>query len=383
LTSASGWQRIRLRAACCIGIFTAALGPGSSVQAQQLAPKRTLAAAAPAGCAAIITPVTSSNSPLSDDGETRRLISAGQEASLQGEHAAARDAFAQAAKRSPQNAIIAYYLGREQEILQSNTDAVKEYCRYLQLSPNARDADEVRGRIVRLVPASQLAQVDEARANFSSGVALLERRQFIAADSMFSGIATKLPNTPEVYYNRGLSRAAQGKRSLATQDFQKYIDLSGNPPDRAAINAAVARLPDGVFSPGGALGSGLVLPGMGQMQTGRPFLGVGVLAAVAGILVWGMVEEDGFEVATFTDPFGNTYVDSLPVTTRPNFTVAAATAGALWLGAAYEAMNYARGTRARAESIIQIGVPTTSGSAEAFVELGRRRVGAGMRLRVP
>ena len=135
--------------------------------------------------------------------------------------------------------------------------------------------------------------------------------------------------------------------------------------------------------PGGALGSGLVLPGMGQMQTGRPFLGVGVLAAVAGILVWGMVEEDGFEVATFTDPFGNPYVDSLPVTTRPNFTVAAATAGALWLGAAYEAMNYARGTRARAESIIQIGVPTTTGSAEAFVELGRRRVGAGMRLRVP
>ena len=383
MTSVSGWHRIRLRAACGIAILTAALGPSGSVQAQQLAPKRTLAAAAPAGCAAIITPLNStSNSPLNEDAETRRLTSAGQEASLQGEHAAARDAFALAAKRSPQNAVLAYYLGREQEFLQANTDAVKEYCRYLQLSPNARDADEVRGRIVRLVPASQLAQVDEARANFSSGVALLERRQFIAADSMFSGIAVKLPNTPEVYYNRGLSRAARGERSLATQDFQKYIDLSGNPPDRAAINAAVARLPDGVFSPGGALGSGLVLPGMGQMQTGRPFMGVGVLAAVAGILVWGMVEEDGFEVATFTDPFGNPYVDSLPVTTRPNFTVAAATAGALWLGAAYEAMSYARRTRARAESIIQIRVPTTSGSSEAFVELGRRSIGAGVKVRL-
>ena len=382
MTSVSGWHRIRLRAPC-IAILLAALGPSGSVQAQQLAPKRTLAAAAPAGCAAIITPLNStSNSPFTDDAETRRLISAGQEASLQGEHAAARDAFALAAKRSPQNAVLAYYLGREQEFLQSNTDAVKEYCRYLQLSPSARDADEVRGRIVRLVPASQLAQVDEARANFSSGVALLERRQFIAADSMFSGIATKLPNTPEVYYNRGLSRAAQGKRSLALQDFQKYMELSGNPPDRTAINAAVARLPDGVFSPGGALASGLVLPGMGQMQTRRPFMGVGVLAAVAGLLVWGMVEEDGFEVATFTDPFGNTYVDSLPVTTRPNFTVAAATAGALWLGAAYEAMSYARRTRARAESIIQLGVPITTGSAEAFVELGRRSIGAGMKVRL-
>src|SRR4030095_4145194 len=138
-------------------------------RAQQLAPKRTLAAAAPSGCAALVTPANSNSTPTSgDDAEARRMISAGQEASLQGDHAGARDAFAQAAKRSPNNAQLAYYLGREHEFLSSHTDAVKEYCRYLQLSPNARDADEVRGRIVRLVPASQLAQVDEARSNFSS-----------------------------------------------------------------------------------------------------------------------------------------------------------------------------------------------------------------------
>ena len=279
-------RRGSLLRACWIVLAAAAglVTHSDEGRAQHLAPKRTLAAAAPSGCAALV-PVANatSSSPLGDDAETRRLISAGQEASLQGDHAAARDAFSQAANRSPNNPMLAYYLGREHEFLTQQTDAVREYCRYLQLSPNARDADEVRGRIVRLVPASQLAQVDEARANFSSGVALLERRQYIAADSMFSSIAGQLPNTPEIYYNRALSRAARGERPLAVEDFQKYIDLSGNPADRTAINSAVAQMQDRVYGSGQALASGIVLPGMGQMSTGRPFFGVAVLGAVAGL----------------------------------------------------------------------------------------------------
>lgn len=276
---------------------------------------------------------------------------------------------------------MAYYLGREHEFLSSRAEAVKEYCRYLQLSPGARDADEVRGRIVRLVPASQIAQVDEARANFSSGVALLERRQYIAADSMFGSIATQLPNTPEIYFNRGLARAARGERGLATEDFDKYIELAGDPADRLAIRAAVARLQDRVFGSGQALGSGLLLPGMGQMQTGRPFAGVAVLGAVAGAIVWGMSREQGFEVATFQDPFGNPYVDSLPRTTRPNFAIAAATAGVLWVGSAVEAMSYARRSRARAESIIQLSVPV-GGKTETFFALVRGGIGAGLKVRL-
>jgi tetratricopeptide (TPR) repeat protein len=366
-----------------LGTFAiAAAGFTRTGGAQQLAPKRTLAAGAPTGCAAFAPATPVSASPLGDDPETRRLITTGQEASLQGDHAGARDAFTQAARRSPNNAIIAYYLGREHEAVASTTEAVAEYCRYLQLSPNARDADEVRGRIVRLVPASQLAQVDEARANFSSGVALLERRQFFAADSMFGAIALKLPNTPEIYYNRGLARAARGERGPATEDFEKYIELSGsNPPDRLAIRSAVGGLQDRVFGTGQAFGSGLLLPGMGQMSTGRPVLGVAILGAVAGAMAWGLMKEDGFEVATFQDPFGNPYVDSIPRTTRPNAVIAGATAGVLWFGGAWEAMSYARRTRARAESIIQVGTPANP--AQGFVEVARDRVGAGVRLRLP
>ena len=380
----TGFQLHRGRlATATLAAAVAFLITPATTDAQQLAPKRQLASNSPQGCAALVIPVV--NTPGGDDAETRRLISAGQEASLQGEHQAARDAFAQAARRSPNNAILAYYLGREHEFLTASTDAVKEYCRYLQLSPNARDKDEVQGRIVRLVPASQLAQVDEARANFSSGVALLERRQYTAADSIFGSIATRLPNAPEPYYNRALSRAARGERALATQDFQKYLDLTPNPTDRTAINAAVARLQDRVFGTGQALGSGIALPGLGQMSTGRPFLGLAVMGVVVGATVWGLSEKQGFEIATFLDPFGNPYVDSLPRTTRPNFVIAASAAGALWAGAAYEAMTYARRSRARAESIIQIGVPATSSrnDAEPYLTIGSRTLGAGVRLRLP
>ena len=65
--------------ACAIVVLAAAglVTLSNEGVAQQLAPKRTLAAAAPSGCAALTRPVTSnSNSPLGDDSETRRLISA-------------------------------------------------------------------------------------------------------------------------------------------------------------------------------------------------------------------------------------------------------------------------------------------------------------------
>lgn len=351
----------------------------------QLAPKRALAATAPQGCAALIVPVPSAAARNADDQETRRLINAGQEASLQGDHAAARDAYAEAVTRDPRNAVLAYYLGREFELLGAHNEAVKEYCRYLQLSPNARDSDEVQGRIVRLTPRSQLAQVDEAKANFSSGVALLERRQYVAADSLFGSIATQLPNSPEIYFNRALSRAARGARALAMEDFQKYLDLAANPPDRSAINSAVARLQDRVFGSGQALGSGLAFPGMGQMSTGRPLFGVAVLGAVAGAIVWSLTDVQKLETRTYPAPFppNTTYTDTVLVTRKPNFVVGATAASVVWVGAALEGMSYARRTRARAESIIQIGPVAAPGAPDLFLAFAGRRVGAGVAVRLP
>ena len=114
----------------------------------------------------------------------------------------------------------------------------------------------------------------------------------------------------------------------------------------------MARFPDRIYSPGEAFLSG-VIPGMGQMSTGRPLFGVAVLGAVGGALAFGMTQKATIEVRSFTDPFGNTYTDSLPRTSRPNFVAAAVTAGVIWIGAAVEAQSFARRSRARAEAIMQ------------------------------
>jgi tetratricopeptide (TPR) repeat protein len=216
----------------------------------------------------------------------------------------------------------------------------------------------VRGRIVRLVPTSELSKVEESRANFRSGVALLERHQFVAADSVFSAIIRQLPAAAEAFYNRGLSRAARGARAPAIEDFEKYLELVPAAPDRATIRSTIPQLPDRVYGSSQALTSGLVVPGLGQMSTGRPVFGVGVLGGVLGAAFWGLKQESNTELQQFTDPFGNPYSQLVTTQERPNLVAGAAVAAALWIGAAVEAMFYARATRERAQEIIQ---PSTSG----------------------
>jgi len=363
-------------------VWSAAVAGEANAQAMQRLPIKTgLAAAGVSGCATFPAqaPVRASNP--SAEAEARRLIDEAQDAALEGDHTAARDAFARASVLTPGNARVAYYLGREFEALNEGSNAVREYCRYLALSASAPDADEVRGRIVRLTPASELARVDEARANFRSGVALLQRRQYLAADSAFASVARQVPAAPEPYFNRALSRAARGDRVQAIQDFERYLELSPQASDMGLVRGSMARLPDRVYGPGQALGSGLLFPGMGQMSTGRPVLGVLVLGAVSGAVVMALSSKDELVTGQYTDPFGNSYTDSLTRTVRPLAVAGLAAAGALWAGAALESVNYARRSRSRAESII--ARHEERGVVLAVTPLPRRRLGLGLSIPVP
>jgi tetratricopeptide (TPR) repeat protein len=343
--------------------------------------KSSLAAAGVTGCSAFsvdVPPPVASTSP-STDAEAQQLISDAETAALQGEHVAARDAFTRAAALQPGNARLAYYLGREHEALDENTNAVRQYCRYLQLAPDASDADEVRGRVVRLTPATELARLEEARSNFQTGVALLRRRQYEAADSVFGFVAGRLPAAPEPYFNRALARAARGERATAMQDFEKYLELSPEALDRVRLRDAMSQLPDRVYSPGRAFGSGLLVPGLGQMSTGRPLLGIVSLGAVGGAVALALRSQDETTEQRFTDPFGQPYTDSITTTSRPQLTVGLAAAGAVWLGAALESIFYARRSRQRAESIIA-GDPAPRVSLE-LSPLRGGRLAIGVRLR--
>lgn len=329
------------------------LALASPATAQQLAPKPSLVTAGPTACASFpFSAAAPASSAPADDPELRRLVDEGQEAAAQGEHAAARDAFARAAELAPGNARVAYYLGREHEAVRDRPAAVREYCRYLALAPNAPDADEVRGRIARIVPASELSRVDAARAGFRSGVTLLERRQFRAADSVFGAIAGELPYAPEVFYNRGLARAAHGHRGGAVQDLEKYLTLAPTAGDRAAVLAAMTRLQERAYSPAQAFNSGIILPGMGQMTTGRPAIGVVVLGAVAGAVVAAFVSDDTRDSVRHVDPNGQPYWSPVTRTEHPYRAAGLGVAAGLWLGAAFEARSYAGRSQARIADIL-------------------------------
>jgi hypothetical protein len=116
------------------------------------------------------------------------------------------------------------------------------------------------------------------------------------------------------------------------------------------------------------------------MSTGRPILGVATLGAVSGALVFALQTKNGFDVGTFTDPFGNSYVDSIPKTSRPNFVAAAAGAAVLWLGGAFEAAAFAKRSRARAESILSREPARTENRVSLRIDRTDRGLNVGMKI---
>ena len=360
-----------------IGASALALCCATGIGAQQGLPIKTSIAAGVGGCAAFPSgPVVAAAPSPNADAESRRLIAEAQEAVLQGEHATARDAFARAATLAPNNARLAYYLAREHEALDAGSQAVREYCRYLALSPAASDADEVRGRIVRLTPAAEITRTEEARANFRSGVVLLQRRQYPSADSVFGNVLRQVPSVPEPYYNRALARAARGDRPAALQDFERYLELSPQAGDRQAVRTAMTRLQDRVYGSGQAL-TGLFIPGLGQMSTGRPVLGVVALGLSGAAIAVALKSVPQTITVTYEDPFGNPYTEDVVRSTRPNAGTWGPVAGVIWLGAAFEAWRHARGTQKRAESIISTESPARSVGL-LVTPLSRQRVGIGL-----
>jgi tetratricopeptide (TPR) repeat protein len=324
---------------------------GPAAHGQRLPPKTAIGSAVPSGCVAYGSP-PSAPPRAADDAEARRLIADGQEAALLGEHARARDLFARAVERSPASTRAIYYLAREHEALADGPAAVRQYCRYLSLAPNAADAVEIRGRIGRLVTPADAERIDRARAEFRSGVTWLERGQFATADSAFGSIIGQLPDAPEAYYNRALARAVRGRRVLALSDFERYLELSPGASDRVAIRAAMATLPDRVYDPASALLSSAI-PGLGQINTGRPILGVVVLGAVAGAAAYALWETVTIRPSQCLDPNGLPYSCPQRLVERPHLVAGLALGGGVWLGSAWEAVTYASRSRARAESLIQ------------------------------
>jgi hypothetical protein len=133
------------------------------------------------------------------------------------------------------------------------------------------------------------------------------------------------------------------------------------------VIARINGLRGGPLSPAAAVGLGLVVPGAGQMYTGRKLLGVAALAATGGAVAFalqnGMVTER-YTVTTDLDPFGNPlppYTATRQVPGRPNLTVGLVGAGALALTSALEAFFYARHLNSRERRFAAELLPASEG----------------------
>ena len=280
--------------------------------------------------------------------QARELAQRAQQSAILGDRAAARDQLRQAASLDPANSDLAFQLARAQESVGANDDAVTEYCRFLALAPSAPEAAEVRERLAGLTRNAQPAVPDRILAPFRTGISAYEAGRYAQAAGSFGSAIALQPDWADAYYDRALANAARGERALAIADLQQYLRLRPEAEDRAAVIARIGTLRERPPSPGTALGLGLVIPGAGQIYTGRRAFGILTLAASGGILAYALKSGEVTKQYTVTDakdPFGNPlppYIATRTETGRPNLSPGLAGFGALVGITAIEAFVHAR-----------------------------------------
>jgi tetratricopeptide (TPR) repeat protein len=316
--------------------------------AQTLAPKRTLTTGAAPGCD--LAPVTTDASSPRNTAEARRLAAAAQEATLEGDLLAARDAFARASQLNPADERLLYDLARAHEALADTLPAIGAYCRYLGLAPAGTEASDVRTRLEQLVPDEARQRAEDAAVAFRLGLGFLEERQFEAAVRAFDEVVRLAPAALEGPHNRALARSAVGRRREALEDLELVRAAAPTVEDRVAVAQAIDVLRRPVYAPGVTLVRGL-LPGFGQLYTGRPVRGVVVMALVAGATGAAFTPMTEEREIAYTDPNGVPAPYTEVVRERPWLVPGLAAAGTLTVLAALEATSFASRSR-RGASIL-------------------------------
>lgn len=277
----------------------------------------------------------------------REIAQRAQQSAILGDRTAARDQLRQASAVDPTNPDLAYQLARAQDALGATDEATTAYCRYLALAPNALEATEVRERIAGLTRNAQTTVAESVLAPFRTGATHYDAGRYAAAALSFGTAISLQPDWAEAYYDRALANAARGQRELAIADLQQYLRLRPEAEDRAAVIKRISGLRGGPLSPTAALGLGLVIPGAGQMYTGRKVFGVLTLAAAGGALAFALKSGPVTKefVVNPTDPFGNPlppFVETRTETGRPNLVPGLAALGAIAGATAIEAFVHAR-----------------------------------------
>ena len=362
--------RATATAAAIVAVSAAALAAWApAAGAQALSLKRTFPSATAGICPRFVTPPPATAAQVQ---EARRLFALGQEASIVGDHKAARDLFRQAEALNRSDERVAYYLARSSEELKLGAEAVAQYCRYLALAPTGSDAVDVRSRLERLTESSTggggattARRRSTAAARFQAGVEAVDGGRLAEAERAFGDVVTQLPEAAEAYYDRGLVRARREDWGGAERDLERYLQLRRDAEDAAAVRERIAVLRRAASNPTTALAGGAVLPGFGQFYTRRPVFGTIVAAAAAGGLFYALRETERTKDTTYTDLFGNPYPGQITRTDRYNLGTGLAVAGGAALVGAVEAYLYAKGRRAEASRVLAWGGEGEGGTTGA------------------
>jgi tetratricopeptide (TPR) repeat protein len=299
----------------------------------------------------------------------RELAQRAQQSAILGDRTAARDQLRQAAAMDPTNPDLAYQLARAHEAVSAGDDARAEYCRFVALAPTAPEAAEARERIATLARPTEATVPERVMTPFRTGITAYEAGRFAQAATAFGNAIAAQPDWADAYYDRALANAARGARDLAVADLQQYLRLRPDAEDRQAVIARISGLRTTPPSPGAALGLGLVVPGAGQMYTGRTLFGLTTLAVTGGAVAYalrsGLVTEH-YMVIDAQDPFGNPlppYEATRQVQGKPYRAVGFGAAGAIALASALEAFVYARHANQREQRFSAALLPTADGMA--------------------
>jgi tetratricopeptide (TPR) repeat protein len=313
-------------------------------------------------CAPIGAPKTPTDAQRK---QARDLALNGRQAAMLGDSAAAFAQMREASRLDPTDADLAYQLARAYETASEGERAAKEYCRFLAIAPNAAEAGEARSRVAALAPPSMSAEPTVASTAFGAAVAAYDRKQLAEAASKFAVAITAEPTWADSYYDRAIVLATQGEQERALSDFEEYLRLKPQAPDRAQVVARIETLRRRPPSPRQALGFGLILPGGGQFYTRRPIRGVLFLAGATGAIGFGLQQHRSTKTVeqTATDPFGKPYTFTTThlVTDRPHLIPGIAAAGALLAGGAFEAYSFARARNADLKRVSMSIVPGIDG----------------------
>jgi tetratricopeptide (TPR) repeat protein len=265
------------------------LGAPLTVQAQALPLKRTLPPTSWEGC---VRGSERAAVSAEDGARADALAAEAAQALILGDNVAALNLLTAAAELDPNSELVAYRRGRTLQRLERGEDALAEYCRFLDLAPDAPESAEVRDRIDGIVAARGFTVPAAAAQAYSTGLGHFDAGRAVEAGAAFDAAARAAPSWAAAVYNRGLARLAAGDAAAAGRDLRHYLELTPGSPDFGPVLDLVGTLqaaPRAPHDPFTALAAGLLVPGLGHFTTGRPRDGVVFLGLAAGMVGVGVL----------------------------------------------------------------------------------------------